>query len=214
MHALISDRGRERLVELLGDQGINDVFVLDAFRRVPRHVFVDPAVRDSAYLDVTLPLGYQQTLSQPSVVARMLEIVRGGRPLRRVLEIGAGSGFQTALLCFLAEQVFAIERIGPLAKAARTRLDVLELENAVIKHGDGLLGWSDFAPFDAIIMAACPEQVPDAVLDQLAVGGRLIAPVGRGTVQSLTLFQREAEDVVIERVVDEAFFVPALGGVA
>lgn len=213
MHALISDRGRERLVELLGDQGINDVFVLDAFRRVPRHLFVDPAVRDSAYLDVTLPLGYQQTLSQPSVVARMLECVRGGRPLSRVLEIGAGSGFQTALLCFLAEQVFAIERIAPLAKAARERLDQLELENVVVKHGDGLLGWPEFAPFDAIVMAACPEQVPDVVLAQLAMGGRLIAPVGRGTLQSLTLFQK-TEEGLASVVIDEAFFVPALGGVA
>ena len=117
------------------------------------------------------------------------------------------------MLCFLAEQVFAIERIAPLAKAARARLDQLELENAVIKHGDGLLGWPEFAPFDAIIMAACPEQVPDVVLAQLAIGGRLIAPVGQGAVQSLTLFQK-TEDGLTSLVVDEAFFVPALGGVA
>ena len=125
MHGLLHERGQSRLVETLGDLGINDVFVLDTFRRVPRHLFVDPAVADSAYTDVTLPLGYQQTLSQPSVVARMLELLRGGRHLSRVLEVGAGSGFQTGLLGHLAEQVFAIERIAPLATEARKRMDML-----------------------------------------------------------------------------------------
>ena len=211
MHGLLHDRGQSRLVETLGDLGINDVFVLDAFRRVPRHLFVDPAVADSAYSDVTLPLGHQQTLSQPSVVARMLELMRGGRHLNRVLEVGAGSGFQTALLGHLSKQVFAIERIAPLATESRRRLDDLEMENVVIIHRDGLLGWPEFAPFDGIILAACPEAVPDALFDQLAEGGRLIAPVGLGEKQQLMLYIREGER--IEKIaLDAAFFVPALAG--
>ncbi|HAN81442.1 MAG: protein-L-isoaspartate O-methyltransferase [Gammaproteobacteria bacterium] len=211
MHGLLHERGLSRLVETLGDLGINDVFVLDAFRRVPRHLFVDPAVSDSAYTDVTLPLGYQQTLSQPSVVARMLELLRGGRHLNRVLEIGAGSGFQTGLLAHLAEQVFAIERIAPLATEARKQMDTLDLENIVIRHGDGLLGWPEFAPFDGIILAACPQAVPETLFDQLADGGRLIAPVGRGQKQQLILYIRDG--VAIKEIpLDTAFFVPALAG--
>ena len=188
MHELLHERGQSRLVESLGDLGINDVFVLDAFRRVPRHLFVDPAVADSAYNDVTLPLGYQQTLSQPSVVARMLELLRGGRNLGRVLEVGAGSGFQTGLLCHLTDKVFAIERVAPLATEARKRMDALELENVVIRHGDGLRGWPEFAPFDGIILAACPESVPEILFEQLTDGGRLIAPVGLGHKQQLVFF--------------------------
>ncbi len=211
MRGLLHERGQSRLVETLGDLGINDVFVLDAFRRVPRHLFVDPAVADSAYGDVTLPLGYQQTLSQPSVVARMLELLRGGRNLNRVLEIGAGSGFQTALLGHLSSQVFAIERIGSLAMESRKRIDALEIENVVILHRDGLLGWPEFAPFDGIILAACAEAVPNALFDQLAEGGRLIAPVGIGRQQQLILYVRE-DDRIKETVIDAAFFVPALAG--
>ena len=211
MHELLHERGQSRLVETLGDLGINDVFVLDAFRRVPRHLFVDPAVADSAYTDVTLPLGYRQTLSQPSVVARMLELLRGGRNLGRVLEVGAGSGFQTGLLCHLTDKVFAIERIAPLATEARKRMDALELENVVIRHGDGLLGWPEFAPFDGIILAACPESVPEILFEQLTDGGRLIAPVGLGQKQHLVLYIRDGEKID-EIPLDTTFFVPALAG--
>ena len=211
MHELLHERGQSLLVETLGDVGINDVFVLDAFRRVPRHLFVDPAVADSAYTDVTLPLGYQQTLSQPSVVARMLELLRGGRNLGRVLEVGAGSGFQTGLLCHLTDKVFAIERVAPLATEARKRMDALELENVVIRHGDGLLGWPEFAPFDGIILAACPESVPEILFEQLTDGGRLIAPVGLGQKQQLVLYIRDGENINEIRL-DTAFFVPALAG--
>ncbi len=211
MHELLHERGQSRLVETLGDLGINDVFVLDAFRRVPRHLFVDPAVADSAYTDVTLPLGYQQTLSQPSVVARMLELLRGGRNLGRVLEVGAGSGFQTGLLCHLTDKVFAIERVAPLATEARKRMDTLELDNVVIRHGDGLLGWPEFAPFDGIILAACPESVPEILFEQLTDGGRLIAPVGLGQKQQLVLYIRDGEKIDEIRL-DTAFFVPALAG--
>ncbi|MEC8308620.1 MAG: protein-L-isoaspartate(D-aspartate) O-methyltransferase [Pseudomonadota bacterium] len=211
MHELLHERGQSLLVETLGDVGINDVFVLDAFRRVPRHLFVDPAVADSAYTDVTLPLGYQQTLSQPSVVARMLELLRGGRSLGRVLEVGAGSGFQTGLLCHLTDKVFAIERVAPLATEARKRMDALELENVVIRHGDGLLGWPEFAPFDGIILAACPESVPEILFEQLTDGGRLIAPVGLGQKQQLVLYIRDGEKIDEIRL-DTAFFVPALAG--
>jgi protein-L-isoaspartate(D-aspartate) O-methyltransferase len=174
-------------------------------------LFVDPAVADSAYTDVTLPLGYRQTLSQPSVVARMLELLRGGRNLGRVLEVGAGSGFQTGLLCHLTDKVFAIERIAPLATEARKRMDALELENVVIRHGDGLLGWPEFAPFDGIILAACPESVPEILFEQLTDGGRLIAPVGLGQKQQLVLYIRDGEKIN-EIPLDTAFFVPALAG--
>lgn len=213
MHDLLHERGQSQLVERLGDAGINDVFVLDAFRRVPRHVFVDPAVADSAYQDVTLPLGFEQTLSQPSVVARMLEWVRAGQALERVLEIGAGSGFQTALLSHLAAQVYAIERIGALAVDARKRMDRLALGNVVIRHGDGMLGWPDMAPFDAIILAACPAVIPETLFEQLADGGRLIAPVGTGTRQHLMLCRREGA-TVHQVSVDSVYFVPLLGGLA
>ena len=211
MYELLHERGQSRLVETLGDLGINDVFVLDAFRRVPRHLFVDPAVADSAYTDVTLPLGYQQTLSQPSVVARMLELLRGGRNLGRVLEVGAGSGFQTGLLCHLTDKVFAIERVAPLATEARKRMDALELENVVIRHGDGLRGWPEFSPFDGIILAACPESVPEILFEQLTDGGRLITPVGLGQKQHLVLYIRDGEKIN-EIPLDTAFFVPALAG--
>lgn len=211
MHSLLYERGQQHLIEVLGNLGVNDVFVLDAFRRVPRHMFVDPAIADSAYSDVTLPLGYQQTLSQPSVVARMLENMRGGRHLHRVLEVGAGSGFQTALIGHLAEQVFAIERIASLATQSRKRLDVLELENIIIRHGDGLLGWPEFAPFDAIILAACPESVPRTLFDQLADGGRLVAPVGLRQKQRLMLYLKDGQQIS-ERTIDDAYFVPALAG--
>lgn len=211
MHDFQHERGQQNLVEALGDMGVNDVFVLDAFRRVPRHAFVDPAVADSAYLDVTLPLGYQQTLSQPSVVALMLECLRGGRQLDRVLEVGAGSGFQTALIGHLAQKVFAIERIAPLATEARKRVQMLDLSNIIIRHGDGLLGWPEFAPFDAIILAACPESVPQALFDQLIDGGRLVAPVGLGQKQHLILYVKDGRKIV-ERPIHSVYFVPAVAG--
>ena len=214
MHELLHERGQSRLVEKLGDLGINDIFVLDAFRRVPRHLFVDPAVADSAYTDVTLPLGYQQTLSQPSVVARMLELLRGGRQLNRVLEVGCWLWISDSPSCAIWRiKCLRLNALHPLATEARKRMDALELENVVIRHGDGLLGWPDFAPFDGIILAACPESVPETLFEQLADGGRLIAPVGLDQRQQLILYIRDGE-TINEVPLDTAFFVPALAGLA
>ena len=208
---MTSQRTRERLVERLRERGIRDPAVLQVMRSTPRHVFLDEAMAHRAYEDTALPIGYQQTLSQPYVVARMTELLLAGGPLDRVLEIGSGSGYQTAILAQLVGNVFAIERIKPLLDASRRRLRALRLRNVRFRHADGGLGWPELAPFDGILGAAAPTDVPADLLDQLAPDGRLVIPVG-GEAQHLQVITRTPEGFETE-VVDAVRFVPLRQGV-
>jgi protein-L-isoaspartate(D-aspartate) O-methyltransferase len=209
---MTSQRTRERLIERLAENGIGDFAVLDAMRAVPRHLFLDEAMAHRAYEDVALPIGYQQTLSQPYVVARMTELLLGGGSMGRVLEIGSGSGYQTAILARLVDEVYAVERIKPLLEASRKRLRLLRLRNVRFRHGDGYQGWPEEAPFDGILCAAAPPTIPDELLAQLAPGGRLVIPVGTDS-QWLQLVVREADGLRTENV-EAVRFVPLRPGIA
>jgi protein-L-isoaspartate(D-aspartate) O-methyltransferase len=207
---MTSQRTRERLVQRLAEQGIRDLAVLEAMRSVPRHLFLDEAMAHRAYEDIALPIGYQQTLSQPWVVARMTELLLAGQRLERVLEIGAGSGYQTAVLSALVGQVYAVERIKPLLQAARRRMRQLRLRNVQLSHGDGYEGWPAQAPFDGILVAAAAAEVPEALLEQLAPGGRLVIPVG-AEEQMLVVVERTAAGIE-RRELEAVRFVPLLPG--
>jgi protein-L-isoaspartate(D-aspartate) O-methyltransferase len=200
---------RSRLVETLQQKGIRDLAVLRAVGTVPRHLFVPESVRHRAYDDVALPIGGGQTISQPWVQARYLELAAlTGR--ERVLEVGAGSGYQTALLALLADSVFAVERIASLAHGARAALEAAGLRNVTVLVGDGTLGWRPFAPYDAILVAAASPEIPGPLMEQLAPGGRLIIPLGDRHNQVLTLAQRVGDEVRTSTVADVRF-VPLLG---
>jgi protein-L-isoaspartate(D-aspartate) O-methyltransferase len=200
---------RSRLVETLQQKGIRDLAVLRAVGTVPRHLFVPESVRHRAYDDVALPIGGSQTISQPWVQARYLELAAlSGR--ERVLEVGAGSGYQTALLALLADAVFAVERIASLAQSARAALEAAGLRNVTVLVGDGTLGWRPFAPYDAILVAAASPEIPAPLMEQLAPGGRLIIPLGDRHSQVLTLAQRVGDEVRTSTVADVRF-VPLLG---
>lgn len=207
---MTSNRTRQRMIDRLRDQGIQDEIVLAAMSAVPRHVFVDEALADRAYDDVSLPIGFAQTISNPYVVARMLEILRGGKALGRVLEVGSGCGYQAALLSRLAKQVLTIDRLLPLVSKARINLRDLFIRNVKVKHGDGHQGWPDAAPFDGIIIAAAATHVPASLVEQLAVGGRLVMPLGPRD-QQLTLIQRDA-DGVRQTILEAVNFVPMVPG--
>lgn len=208
---MTSQRTRERLIQRLMDQGITRFEVLEAIRSVPRHLFVDEALAHRSYEDTALPIGYGQTLSQPYVVARMSELALAqGRP-KKVLELGSGSGYQTAILASLVDEICAIERIKPLLERARKQLRALRVRNVRLRHGDGLDGWASEAPFDLILGAAAPEQLPTQLLEQLAPGGRLILPVG-GERQQLMMVTATPEGYV-EEVIEEVNFVPMVRGV-
>ncbi len=208
---MTSQRTRNRLVSRLRAQGIKNTAVLDVMRTVPRHIFVDEALASRAYEETALPIGHGQTISQPFVVARMTEcLVRGAR-LTKVLEVGTGSGYQTAILAKLADRVFSVERIAALLDRARERLDILELTNVRTRHADGRSGWSEYGPYDAILVAAAPVGVPPALLGQLAFGGRLVIPLGRGPKQRLSVITRLATRFE-EELVDYVCFVPMMGG--
>ncbi len=178
---MTSQRTRERLVRRLRDQGIVSTAVLDVIRNTPRHMFVDEALAQRAYEDSSLPIGYSQTLSQPWIVARMTELLLEDGPMNKVLEVGTGSGYLTAVLAQLVGEVYSVERIRPLQKKARARLRTLRLNNVNLRHADGGMGWKNEAPFDGIIATAAPEEIPPELPEQLAVGGRLIIPVGVAT---------------------------------
>jgi protein-L-isoaspartate(D-aspartate) O-methyltransferase len=200
---------RSRLVETLQQKGIRDLAVLRAVGTVPRHLFVPESVRHRAYDDVALPIGGGQTISQPWVQARYLELAAlSGR--ERVLEVGAGSGYQTALLALLADSVFAVERIASLAQSARAALEAAGIRNVTVLVGDGTLGWRPFAPYDAILVAAASPEIPAPLMEQLAPGGRLIIPLGDRHNQVLTLAQRVGDEVRTSTVADVRF-VPLLG---
>lgn len=207
---MTSRRTRQRLLDRLRASGISDERVLHVINTVPRHYFVDEAVAGRAYEDIALPIGHNQTISQPLVVALMTQLLlEGGRQLDKVLEIGTGSGYQTAVLASLDEvhHVYTIERIDPLLRQARERLFNLRLHKVHYLNGDGTRGWADNAPYDGILVAAAPVSVPDALLQQLAVGGRLIIPVGSGTGQQLTVITRTPRGFE-EQLREDVRFVP------
>lgn len=209
---MTSARTRDRLVQRLRDQGIKSLDVLDRIRNVPRHIFVDEALSSRAYEDTALPIGFGQTISQPYIVARMTEALLEGGPLQNVLEIGTGCGYQTAVLAGLVGKISTIERIEPLLKRAKERLKDLGIKNVRFRHGDGSAGWASQAPFDGILVAAAPLRVPEALLEQLAVGGRLIMPVGPEGQQELIRFTKR-EQKVDRQSLGSVSFVPLLGGV-
>lgn len=206
-----ASRARARMVERLRTQGIRDERVLAAMQAVPRHQFVEEGLSFSAYDDTPLPIGFQQTISQPFVVARMIELLVGGRELGRVLEVGAGCGYQAAVLSRLATEVYAVERIRGLLDRARDNLRPLRLPNVRLKLADGSLGLPEAAPFDSIVVAAAAIGLPQALRDQLAPGGRLIVPVGAGAQQRLLLVERQGK-VFKESWYDAVRFVPLLTG--
>jgi protein-L-isoaspartate(D-aspartate) O-methyltransferase len=208
---MTSARTRDRLVQRLREQGIANLAVLDRVRNVPRHIFVDEALGSRAYEDTALPIGFGQTISQPYIVARMTEaLLEAGVP-DKVLEVGTGCGYQTAVLAPLVARVYTIERIEPLLARARLRLKELGIRNVRFRHGDGTLGWKAHAPFDGILVAAAPLTVPEALIKQLRIGGRLIVPVGPEGEQELVRFTRREQRVERDSLGSVAF-VPLVGG--
>ncbi len=208
---MTSARTRERLVQRLRDQGIVDARVLDQIRNVPRHLFVEEALATRAYEDTALPIGQGQTISQPYIVARMTEALLQDSVPRKVLEVGTGCGYQTAVLAPLVKTVYSVERISSLFERARVRLRELDLHNVHLRHADGFQGWSAHAPFDAILLTAAPLAMPPALLEQLAPGGRLIAPVGPEGHQELIRVTRRADELRTETL-GLVSFVPLLKG--
>lgn len=211
---MTSQRTRARMVDRLREQGIRDERVLHAMGSVPRHIFLEPALANRAYEDTALPLGFAQTISQPYVVARMIEILIAGRELGKTLEIGAGCGYQAAVLGTLSKQVFAVERIAPLLLRARDHLKQAKMSHIRLKHADGNLGLPEAAPFDTIILAAASSAAPQPLLNQLAPGGRLVMPLvlPKGSDQVISLIER-TENGFHETRFDAVRFVPLLPGV-
>ena len=207
---MTSQRTRSRMIERLREQGIRDEVVLAAMNSVPRHMFVEEAISHLAYDDKSLPIGYGQTISQPYIVARMIEVMRDGKQLNRVLEIGTGCGYQAAVLAQIAREVYSVERILPLHDRALHTLKELHVNNVKLSYADGGFGLPDIAPFDGIIMAAAATHIPQALLDQLAVGGRMVLPLG-AQEQTLHLIERDAQGYRESRL-ESVKFVPLLMG--
>lgn len=203
---MTSQRTRDRMVARLREQGIGDELVLGAMAAVPRHLFVEEALASRAYEDSALPIGFEQTISQPYVVARMLEAMRAERDLDKLLEVGTGCGYQAAVMARIAKQVYSIERIAPLLEKARANLRPLRISNLRLSHGDGYQGLRDVAPFDGIVVAAAAARMPRALLEQLAPGGRLVIPIGT-TSQTLMMVER-TETGFRESRLDAVRFVP------
>jgi protein-L-isoaspartate(D-aspartate) O-methyltransferase len=209
---MTSQRTRLRMIERLRAQGIRDEAVLSAMGEVPRHIFVDEALSSRAYEDLSLPLGFGQTISSPHTVARMMELARNGRPLDKALEIGTGCGYQAAVLARLARQVYSIERLAPLIRKARKHLREAGAANVHLRHGDGHDGMPQLAPFDAIVLAAAATRAPSALLEQLAPGGRMVLPMADHHQQHIYVMER-TDRGIIERRMDPVVFVPLLRGV-
>jgi protein-L-isoaspartate(D-aspartate) O-methyltransferase len=207
---MTSQRTRDRLVQRLREHGIADERVLSVIGAVPRHIFIDEALATRAYEDTALPIGHGQTISQPFIVALMTKTLLN-KPRERVLEIGTGSGYQTAVLAALVKRVFTVERIAPLIERARERFRAMKLRNVRVKYDDGNLGWTDQGPFDGIIVTAAARSVPAALLDQLAVGGRLVIPVGDDRTQELKVIDK-TEEGIHEESLEYVRFVPLLRG--
>ncbi len=209
---MTSQRTRDRLISRLKEQGIKDSRVLDVMRALPRHLFVDEALASRAYEDTALPIGHGQTISQPHSVAKMTEALLNGGDLEKVLEVGTGSGYQTAVLSTLVKRIFSVERISALQNSARERFYQLKLNNIRLKHSDGNWGWEENAPYDGIIVTCAPEQIPDSLLMQLSPdGGRLVIPVGESRSQSLRIIERNGNSFE-ETELDAVSFVPLLSG--
>ncbi|WP_020652887.1 protein-L-isoaspartate(D-aspartate) O-methyltransferase [Massilia niastensis] len=202
---------RRAMVAKVARQGVADPKVLGAMEIVPRHLFIEPALSAQAYIDASLPIGHNQTISQPYIVARMIEAMRAGGELGRVLEIGTGCGYQAAVLSFVAKEVYSIERIKPLHELAKTNLRPLRISNLRLQYGDGMLGLPQVAPFDGIILAAAGLEVPRALLEQLAIGARLVAPVG-AQVQHLHRITRIGKSEWASETLEACHFVPLRPG--
>jgi protein-L-isoaspartate(D-aspartate) O-methyltransferase len=210
---LVSEAVRKAMVRRIAQQGVKDAAVLSAMERVPRHYFLEPGLASQAYVDTALPIGYHQTISKPSIVARMIELMREGvdGKLLRVLEIGTGCGYQAAVLAQVAHEVYSIERMRPLHELARSNLRALCIPNLRLHYGDGMLGLPQCGPFDGIILAAAGLDVPQALLDQMALGGRLIAPVGE-RAQRLKLVIRTKPNEWVADLLEPCHFVPMRPG--
>ena len=211
---LISPAVRRAMVERIARQGVQDAKVLAAMDAVPRHLFMEPALASQAYIDASLPIGHHQTISQPYIVARMIEVMRANRAggeLQRVLEIGTGCGYQAAVLSLVAKDVYSIERIKPLHELARSNLRPMRIPNVRLHYGDGMLGLPQVAPFDGIILAAAGLEVPPTLLEQLTIGGRLVAPVG-GRHQVLQLIERVSLSEWMTTTLEDCHFVPLRAG--
>ncbi len=210
---MTSRRTRERMVSRLRQQGITNAEVLAIMAEIPRHVFVDEALESRAYEDTALPIGHHQTISQPYIVARMTELLLEKGPLGKVLEIGTGCGYQTAILAKLASQLYTVERIAPLMKKARDLLWELDIKTVGFKHSDGSWGWPEHAPYDAILAAAAPATIPEGLLQQMAVSGVMVIPVGVEGKQELHRITR-TEDGFVDEIIEPVTFVPFLSGVS
>jgi len=204
---MTSQRTRDRLIQRLRDEGIEDENVLKVMSQIPRHIFVDEALASRAYEDTALPIGHGQTISQPYIVARMTELLISRGSLKRVLEVGTGSGYQTAVLAPFVEEVFTVERIAPLLEQAKQRHKALALKNIRYLLSDGSWGWPQHAPFDVIIATAAPEEIPHELIEQLADGGRLIIPHGSSAQQRLSVIERQGETLTTTDL-DMVSFVP------
>jgi len=209
---MTSSRTRERMINRLIEQGIRNNKVLDVIRNTPRHIFMDEALASRAYEDTALPIGYNQTISQPYIVAKMTELLlASSNRLTKVLEIGTGCGYQTAILAQLTDHVYSVERIAPLQKKAKDRLWDLKLKNVSYKHSDGGWGWQDYAPYDGILVAAAPPEIPEMLLQQMAVGAVMVIPIGKGGSQQLQRITRLENSYEVEKL-EPVVFVPFQSG--
>ncbi len=208
---MTSQRTRSRLVERLREQGIQDEHILDVISETPRHAFIDEALAHRAYEDTALPIGFNQTISQPYVVAKMTEALLADGPIENVLEVGTGSGYQTAVLARLVPKVYTVERISGLLNRAKELLGTIGYRNIQFKHADGGMGWPERGPFDAIIVTASPRVIPEALIEQLSPTGRMLVPVGEARLQELVLVQRNGDEIE-QQVLEAVRFVPLLSG--
>ncbi len=209
---MTSLRTRERMIKRLAEQGITNNRLLEIMRDTPRHIFMDEALSSRAYEDTALPIGYNQTISQPYIVAKMTEVLLGKvGHLKKVLEIGTGCGYQTAILAQLVDHVYSVERILPLQRKAKHHIGELRFKNISYMHGDGTLGWLDYAPYDGILVSAAPAEIPSQLLAQLAIGGVMVIPTGSSGMQVLQRITRTPSGYEKENL-EPVTFVPFLSG--
>lgn len=207
---MTSDRTRRRLIDQLREMGVTDQAVLTTMQSLPRHIFVDEALASRAYENTALPIGHGQTISQPYIVGLMTQTLFN-KPRATVLEIGTGCGYQSAVLAGMCDKVVSVERIVKLHRQARDRLYDLGIRNVIFRHGDGFSGFSDNAPYDGVLAAAVSEDVPKELIEQLAIGGRVVMPVGRGDKQALTVIDK-TKDGLQKQEIEAVRFVPRLAG--